>query len=74
MNEDAVLSANVTIRAPISDVCDLRQLRAYKGKLDVSDEDAFRALVVALIAENGLSTMVGESRVVILDVEMEVSE
>ena len=42
MNEDTILSANVTIKAPIPDICSLRQLRAYKGALGVSDEVALR--------------------------------
>jgi hypothetical protein len=74
MKGDTVLSANVTIKAPVKNVCDVSQLRDWKGGVDISDKDAFYALVTELIAENGLSTMVGQERVEIVAVEMEVAE
>lgn len=74
MNSDTVLSANVTIKAPVARVCALSQLRDWKGGVDITDEDAFTALVIEMIAENGLSTMVGHQNVEIVSVEMVAEE
>jgi hypothetical protein len=52
MKGDTVLSANVTIKAPVKNVCDVSQLRDWKGGV----------------------AMVGQERVEIVAVEMEVAE
>lgn len=74
MDNNTVLSANVTIKAPIKNVCNFSQLRGYRGREEVTYEVAFKALVAALIEENGLSSMVGQEPVAILEVEMVVAE